>query len=101
MALLIGDQSRFAIDIGDVHPSNRTIRDIDVWIAGRRMTCDDNAAYLPQFRESLRRDIGRLAESSDWPALDEQPTLKKHTVGATLTTLVPESASGSSTGGRQ
>ena len=36
------------------------LRQVDVWAAGRWLTCDDNAAYLPSFTASVERSLGRL-----------------------------------------
>ena len=49
---------------GTVRPGGRRVdgglRRVDIWVAGQWLTCDDNMAYVPQFRLSVQRDLARL-----------------------------------------
>lgn len=49
MSVLLGDKFRFAAEVGEAGPLCR----VDLWAAGRWLTCDDNVAYVPQFRRDL------------------------------------------------
>ncbi|MFD3557319.1 hypothetical protein ACFWWA_35245 [Streptomyces goshikiensis] len=49
MKVLLGDKFRFAAEVGVPGPLCR----VDLWAAGRRLTCDDNMAYVPQFRRDV------------------------------------------------
>lgn len=49
MNRVLGDKSRFAAEVGE--PS--ALCQVDLWAAGKRLTCDDNMAYVPQFRRDV------------------------------------------------
>ncbi|MFD9312382.1 hypothetical protein [Streptomyces goshikiensis] len=49
MKVFLGDKFRFAAEVGVPGPLCR----VDLWAAGRRLTCDDNMAYVPQFRRDV------------------------------------------------
>ncbi|MFH8738884.1 hypothetical protein [Streptomyces sp. NPDC017964] len=49
MNVVLGDKFRFAAEVGEPGPLCR----VDLWAAGKWLTCDDNMAYVPQ----LRRDV--------------------------------------------
>ncbi|MFD7030077.1 hypothetical protein ACFWAR_18740 [Streptomyces sp. NPDC059917] len=49
MNVLLGDKSRFAAEVGEPGPLCR----VDLWAAGKWLTCDDNVAYVPQFRRDV------------------------------------------------
>ena len=57
-----GERERFAFEIGPPDPQQPTtgVRTVDVYAAGRWLTCDDNSVYVPQFVYSLEGSIGRL-----------------------------------------
>lgn len=51
MAVLLGDKHRFAVEVGDwVDPA---LRRVDLWAADQWLTCDDNLAYVKQFRHAV------------------------------------------------
>ena len=56
---MFGLRSRFGFVIGG--PAHGP-REVDVYAAGRWLTCDDSRAYVPQFRDGLMRTIGGLLE---------------------------------------
>lgn len=60
MAILIGDKSRFAVEVGAFCEGNRDLRRVDLWAANRWLTCDDNSAFISQFCGSVRRTINWL-----------------------------------------
>ncbi|MFE1230241.1 hypothetical protein [Streptomyces sp. NPDC058745] len=45
MTVVLGDKSRFAAEVGEPGALCR----VDLWAAGKWLTCDDNMAYVPQF----------------------------------------------------
>ncbi|MFJ4343176.1 hypothetical protein [Streptomyces sp. NPDC088915] len=49
MNVVLGDKSRFAAEVGEPGPLCR----VDLWMAGKWLTCDDNMAYVPQFRRDV------------------------------------------------
>ncbi|WP_432920427.1 hypothetical protein ACQPZZ_20435 [Microbispora sp. CA-135349] len=51
MTVLLGDKQRFGMEVGDWVDSE--LRQVDLWIAGQRLTCDDNLAFVKQFRLSV------------------------------------------------
>ncbi|MER5885602.1 hypothetical protein ABT160_17360 [Streptomyces sp. NPDC001941] len=56
MNVLLGDKSRFAVEVGE--PG--ALRQVDMWAAGKWLTCDDNMAYVPQFRRDVLDAAARL-----------------------------------------
>ncbi|MEU2079345.1 hypothetical protein [Streptomyces sp. NPDC013489] len=49
MSVVLGDRFRFAAEVGEPGPLCR----VDLWAAGRWLTCDDNMAYVPAFRRAV------------------------------------------------
>ncbi|MYX37244.1 MULTISPECIES: hypothetical protein [unclassified Streptomyces] len=47
MAVVVGDRSRFAAEVGEW---DHALRRVDLWAAGQWLTCDDNMAFVEQFR---------------------------------------------------
>ncbi|BCY10639.1 hypothetical protein [Actinoplanes sp. L3-i22] len=60
-----GDRATFAVEIGGV--ATPGLRVVDVWAAGRRLTVDDNAAYVPSLAFYMRADAQRV-RAGDLPA---------------------------------
>ncbi len=60
--MLIGNPEKLAIEIGP--GSNDGVRTIDVIAGGIILTCDDNAAFVPQLMSSLALDVACLASRS-------------------------------------
>jgi len=56
-----GDESRFAMCLKgrfeSESPSNRLV---DVYAAGRWLTCDDNSVFVPHFAGMLKHEVGRM-----------------------------------------
>ncbi|ONI75184.1 hypothetical protein ALI144C_41305 [Actinosynnema sp. ALI-1.44] len=75
--ILIGDRSRFALEIGPADPDGAQLRACTVWLDGRIVTPFDNVAYVPQFAHSLRLDVdryraGQLPDFAHWgPTTDD------------------------------
>lgn len=65
MAILIGDTCRFAAEIGDALTDSTQLRRLDLWAADQWWTCDDNSAYLPQFRSDVQSTIDWLRSGCD------------------------------------
>ncbi|MGW4725655.1 hypothetical protein [Streptomyces sp. NPDC004291] len=64
MNVVLGDRSRFAVEIG----GPGTLRRVDLWAAGKWLTCDDNMAYVPSFRHAVVDAAARL-RSGEGPSL--------------------------------
>lgn len=53
MATLLGDKQRFAVEVGEIAEIGKSwgggdqLRPVDLWAAGRWLTCDDNIAFVP------------------------------------------------------
>lgn len=65
MAVLLGERRTFAAEIGD------WIADlcrVDLWAAGQWLTCDDNMAYVPQFRKAVAATADWLRAGHGWPS---------------------------------
>ncbi|MBV1856652.1 hypothetical protein [Catellatospora tritici] len=56
----IGDRTTFAIEIGMALSAD--LRIVDVWAAGKRLTADDNVAYVPSLCHYLRRAAARVCQ---------------------------------------
>lgn len=52
MTRRFGDRSTFAIEVGEVW--SRDLRIVDVWAAGKRLTTDDNTAFVPSICRQMR-----------------------------------------------
>ncbi|MGW7611238.1 hypothetical protein ACWGKW_29030 [Streptomyces sp. NPDC054766] len=50
MTVLLGDRNRFAAEVGEW--DNALCR-VDLWAAGKWLTCDDNSAFVSQFRRDV------------------------------------------------
>ena len=56
-----GDEAKFAICVkGRFEADSPGTRKVDVYAAGRWLTCDDNSVYVPHFAGMLERAIGRI-----------------------------------------
>ncbi|MEU0957060.1 hypothetical protein ABZ353_32740 [Streptomyces niveus] len=71
MAVLLGDKHRFAAEVGEW---DDTLCRVDLWAAGQWLTCDDNMAFVKQFRlavlntaEWLRSGQGSPPPFTDLP----------------------------------
>ena len=58
MTLFFGDKRRFAAEVGD--PAGPALRRVDLWAADQWLTCDDNMAFVPQFRTAVADSAARL-----------------------------------------
>jgi hypothetical protein len=58
MTVFIGDRRRFAVEVGDW--TGPVLRRVDLWAAGQWLTCDDNMAFIPQFRVAVADSADRL-----------------------------------------
>ncbi|CAM5281952.1 hypothetical protein [Streptomyces atroolivaceus] len=63
MNVLLGDKSRFAAEVGEPGPLCR----VDLWAAGKWLTCDDNLVYVPQFRRDVRDTAAWLRSGEGSP----------------------------------
>jgi hypothetical protein len=51
VAFFFGDKRRFAVEVGDW--AGPALRRVDLWAAGQWLTCDDNMAFVRQFRRAV------------------------------------------------
>lgn len=62
---LFGEKIRFAAEVGEYSEGSSQLRRVDLWAGGRWLTCDDNTAFIPQFRGDVRRTLDWLRSKSD------------------------------------
>ena len=60
MTQRFGERNTFAIELGKPDEASPDLRTVDVYAAGRWLTCADNVAFLPQFIGSLNDDLNWL-----------------------------------------
>ncbi|MFD6223934.1 hypothetical protein [Nocardia asteroides] len=65
MAVLLGEKSRFAVEVG---ARASGLRRVDLWVADQWLTCDDNAVSVDQFRCSVEETVVSI-RSGQVPAL--------------------------------
>jgi hypothetical protein len=58
MTRQFGDRATFSVEIGEI--ASPGLRVVDLWAADTWLTSDDNAAYVPSFAFSMRRDAERV-----------------------------------------
>ncbi|MEU9421006.1 hypothetical protein [Streptomyces sp. NPDC048272] len=63
MNVVLGDKLRFAAEVGEAGP----LCQVDLWAAGRWLTCDDNVAYVPQFRRDVLDTAAWLRSGKGFP----------------------------------
>ncbi|MBM9507925.1 hypothetical protein [Actinacidiphila acididurans] len=78
MAVLLGDKQRFAAEVGEW---DQALCRVDLWAAGKWLTCDDNMAFGPQFRRDVRDTAAWLrsgqASAPPFPGLSPQATHRR------------------------
>ncbi|MEU1680685.1 hypothetical protein ABZ422_16535 [Micromonospora zamorensis] len=52
MTRCFGDRATFAVEIGKIE--SHALRVVDLWLAGKRLTVDDNSAFVPFFLRIMR-----------------------------------------------
>lgn len=64
--MVLGDKQRFAAEVGEW---DGVLCQVDLWVAGNRLTCDDNMAFAKQFRLAVLDTAARLrsGEGSSLP----------------------------------
>jgi hypothetical protein len=62
-----GERATFAVEIGPVdHDASATqVRTVDLWAAGRHLSCDDRDAFVPAFCLSVEATITSLLSDDD------------------------------------
>ncbi|MFG1834245.1 hypothetical protein [Micromonospora chersina] len=58
MTRCFGDRATFAVEVGEIQPPS--LRAVDLWLAGKRLTTDDNSAYVPFFASALRSSAAQV-----------------------------------------
>ncbi|MGW1463564.1 hypothetical protein ACWCPT_04305 [Streptomyces sp. NPDC002308] len=64
MTVLLGDKNRFAAEVGEWEHS---LRRVDLWAAGQWLTCDDNMAFVGQFRSDVVETVAWLRSGASSP----------------------------------
>lgn len=70
--MVLGDKHRFAAEVGECE---RALRRVDLWAAGKWLTCDDNMVFVSQFRLAVVDTAAwlRAGEGSPLPFNDLSP----------------------------
>ncbi|MFH8729011.1 hypothetical protein [Streptomyces termitum] len=63
MGVVLGDRDGFGAEVGGSGPLCR----VDLWAAGKWLTCDDNMAYVPRFRRDVRETAAWLRSGGGSP----------------------------------
>ncbi|MFI7431883.1 hypothetical protein ACQP08_31370 [Micromonospora zamorensis] len=53
-----GERTTFAVEVGG--PATPGLRTVDLWLANKRLTVSDNAAYLPSLSTYMQADAHRV-----------------------------------------
>ena len=62
MGQSFGHPARFSITLKEFWGEGDAVRTVDVYAAGRWLTCDDNHAYVPHFAGMLAGAVRRLID---------------------------------------
>lgn len=65
MTVLLGDKRRFAAEVGEW---DHGLCRVDLWAAGQWLTCDDNMAYVQQFRRAVLNTAAWLRSGHGSPS---------------------------------
>lgn len=58
MTRRFGNPATFALEVGEMQAPS--LRVIDVWMAGTRLTTDDNVAFVPSFTHAMRSSAAQV-----------------------------------------
>ncbi|WP_435830344.1 hypothetical protein [Micromonospora echinospora] len=58
MTRRFGDRAAFAVEVGEIQPPS--LRVVDLWMAGQRLTTDDNSAHVPFFSRAMRSSAAQV-----------------------------------------
>ncbi|MFC4017289.1 hypothetical protein ACFOW4_04940 [Micromonospora sp. GCM10011542] len=58
MTRCFGDRVTFAVEVGEIQPPS--LRVVDLWMAGKRLTTDDNSALVPFFSRAMRSSAAQV-----------------------------------------
>jgi uncharacterized protein (TIGR02996 family) len=76
-----GDRRRFAAEVGELYEPNGRTRRVDLWAAGRWLTCADHNVNVGQFRGSVTHTIQLLRSGPDltlpFPGLSPEETFRR------------------------
>jgi uncharacterized protein (TIGR02996 family) len=76
-----GERSRFAAEVGEFYEPNGRNRRVDLWAAGRWLTCADHNVNVGQFRGSVSHTIQWLRSGPDltlpFPWLSPEETFRR------------------------
>jgi hypothetical protein len=64
VTVLLGDKNRFAAEVGEWEHS---LLRVDLWAAGQWLTCDDNMAFVGQFRSDVTDTVAWLRSGASSP----------------------------------
>lgn len=57
MTRCFGNRATFAVEVGEIQPPS--LRAVDLWAAGKRLTVDDNSVFVPFFLPAMRLSAAR------------------------------------------
>jgi hypothetical protein len=72
MTQAFGDRATFSVEIGEF--TSPSLRVVDLWAGGKRLTVDDNEAYVSSLVHYMRRDAERVRQRAIKPCPFPQST---------------------------
>jgi hypothetical protein len=79
MTRRLGDRETFAVEVGEVESAQ--LRVVDLWAAGKRLTVDDNSAFLPFFCPAMRATAEQVrrgeVEPHPFPGLSPEDNFRR------------------------
>lgn len=76
MPTIIGSREIFAFDF-DPEPAPHGLQRVDIWVAGIRLTCDDNSPYMPQFWDSVESTLCHVLSGRGLVLTDHSLTVEE------------------------
>jgi hypothetical protein len=64
VTVLLGDKNSFAAEVGE---GEHSLRRVGLWAAGQWLTCDDNMAFVGQFRSEVMDTVAWLRSGAGSP----------------------------------
>ncbi|WDZ84579.1 hypothetical protein [Micromonospora cathayae] len=65
MTRCFGDRATIAVEVGEVQPPS--LRIVDLWVAGKRLTIDDNSVFVPFFSRAMRSSAAQVRRGNVKP----------------------------------
>ncbi|MEV1317811.1 hypothetical protein AB0J14_17220 [Micromonospora arborensis] len=78
MTRYFGDRSTFGVEVGEIQPPS--LRVVDLWVAGKRLTIDDSSAFVPSLSHAMRSTAAQVRKRDvkpcPFPGRDPEETFR-------------------------